>query len=174
MVNLEIARQRLQVQGISNTPFTSPEAVLESLGAVQAQDYLAALWAIGLRMQHATIDRIEQAIAEKTIVRTLLLRNTVHFLPAKNIHWLLTLIGPRMRMIINNVARSNGIELNETLFQKSQEIITAALQGGKQTDPHRALRGIATKGCASGSAWRTPDCATCSCRRSDMLRTPSG
>jgi hypothetical protein len=132
MVNLEIARRRLQVQGISNTPFTSPEAVLESLGAVQAQDYLAALWAIGLRMQHATIDRIEQAIVDKTIVRTLLLRNTVHFVPAKNIRWLLILIGPRIRMIINNVARSNGIELNETLFQKSQEIIIAALQGSKQ------------------------------------------
>ena len=40
------------------------------LGAVQAQDYLGSLWAIGLRMQNATEEAVEQAIADRTIIRT--------------------------------------------------------------------------------------------------------
>jgi hypothetical protein len=132
MPNLDIARQRLLTQGISDGAFASPEETVRWLGAVQSQDYLASLWGIGLRTKNATIATVEQAIADKAIVRTLLIRNTVHIVASENIRWLLTLAGSRMRMIINNVARANKIDLSEAIFEKSKEIIAASLQGGKQ------------------------------------------
>jgi Winged helix DNA-binding domain len=131
-VDLDIAQRRLHAQGLTGQPFDSPASVVEALGAVQAQDYPAALWAIGQRLPTATIQAVEQAIAEKSLLRTLLLRNTVHIVPAPNLPWLLRLAGPRMRMIINNVARANKITLDEQMFATAEEIIAKALQGGNQ------------------------------------------
>ena len=53
MTNLDIAHQRLHNQLITQRTFENPSDVVRWLGAVQAQDYLGALWAIGLRMRNA-------------------------------------------------------------------------------------------------------------------------
>jgi hypothetical protein len=53
--------------------------VVRWLGAVQAQDYFGALWAVGLRLQNATEADVEQAITAKAIVRTWPMRGTLHF-----------------------------------------------------------------------------------------------
>src|SRR5437879_13522612 len=70
MQNSDLARWRLRSQHISQPTLRSPGEVVAWLGAVQAQDYLAALWAIGMRMSEANASAVEQAIADKTIVRT--------------------------------------------------------------------------------------------------------
>ena len=67
MTGLDIAHQRLYNQHIARATFEKPIDVVEWLGAVQAQDYLGALWAIGLRMGNAAKKDIKQAIADKTI-----------------------------------------------------------------------------------------------------------
>jgi hypothetical protein len=54
---------------------------------MQAQDYLGALWAIGLRLPTATETDIERALAERTIVRTWPLRSTLHVVAAADVHW---------------------------------------------------------------------------------------
>ena len=46
----DVAKARLGAQRISATTFTRPAEVVSWLGAVQAQDYLGALWAVGLRL----------------------------------------------------------------------------------------------------------------------------
>src|SRR5712692_2368262 len=54
MTNLDIAYQRLHNQLISQQTFEKPGDVVQWLGAVQAQDYAAAKWALGLRLQGVT------------------------------------------------------------------------------------------------------------------------
>ncbi len=54
MTNLDIAHQRLHNQLITQPTFEKPGDVVQWLGAVQAQDYAAAKWAFGLRLQGAT------------------------------------------------------------------------------------------------------------------------
>jgi hypothetical protein len=54
MTLLNVARQRLYNQHITSPTFEKPGDGVGWLGAVQAQDYLGSLWAIGLRMQNAT------------------------------------------------------------------------------------------------------------------------
>jgi hypothetical protein len=64
----EIVRQRLEAQCISATAFTRPGDVIAWLGAVQAQDYLGAPWAVGLRCKEACEQDVERALAERKIV----------------------------------------------------------------------------------------------------------
>ena len=81
MAAAAIDLRRLYQQRLSQNPLTTPDEVVAWLGAVQAQDYAGAKWALGLRMQHATDDMIERAFADGTILRTHLLRPTCHLSP---------------------------------------------------------------------------------------------
>lgn len=57
---MELRRQRILTQGIGSH-FDSPLEVVSALGAVQAQDYLGALWAVGLRTRGAVETSVELA-----------------------------------------------------------------------------------------------------------------
>ena len=57
MTPAEILRRRLENQALARTSFRTPEEVVAWFGAVQAQDYLGSLWALGLRMRSATRSR---------------------------------------------------------------------------------------------------------------------
>jgi hypothetical protein len=61
MTYLNIAHQRLHNQLITQQTFEKAEDVVRWLCAVQAQDYAAAKWALGLRMQNSTDDLIGSA-----------------------------------------------------------------------------------------------------------------
>jgi len=127
---LHIGRIRLANQGIANPSFAQPCDVVAWLGALQAQDYAGALWSVGLRMQKATVQAIEQAIADRTIVRTWPMRGTLHFVAAQDVRWLLKLLTPRM--IAQTAGRYRQLELDEAVFARSQELFASALEGGKQ------------------------------------------
>jgi len=104
--------------------------VVRWLGAVQAQDYLGSLWAIGLRMQNATEEAVEQAIADRTIIRTWPMRGTLHFVAAADVRWMLTLLTPRI--IANSRWRLKQLELDHSVFARSRKTLMRALRGGKQ------------------------------------------
>ncbi len=130
MTNSVIVRQRLLSQKISESTCTKPAEIVSWFGAMQAQDYLAAKWAIGLRLPGATDVLIEQAIADRSIVRTWAFRGTLHMIAAEDVRWMLTLLRPRLHRITGTHCRK--LDLNETLLLKSQAIMTHALQGGKE------------------------------------------
>ena len=130
MERLDIARRRLHSQRISNAPFRKPSEVVKWLGAVQAQDYTAAKWALGLRMQGATNDDIDQAFADGTILRTHVLRPTWHFVTPADIRWLLALTSPRVHAANAFIYRK--LELDNRLLRRSNATLTKALRGGKQ------------------------------------------
>jgi hypothetical protein len=104
---------------------------VESLGAVQAQDYKSALWAIGLRTKNPSFAMVERSFAEGRIVRSTLFRNTLHIVSAADIRWILKLTSARSRVFIDRIARSHGLDLNEDLVERSQDIIAGALHRGK-------------------------------------------
>jgi len=130
MTNFDIPHLRLYNQYISRVTFEQPADVVAWLGAVQAQDYLGALWAVGLRTRNATEKAIEQAIAEKTIVRTWPMRGTLHFVAAADAHWMIELLTPRV--IAASARRRLMHELDEPIFARSRALFGRALEGGKQ------------------------------------------
>jgi DNA-binding MarR family transcriptional regulator len=59
-------------------PWRGASEVVRWLGAVQAQDYSSALWAIGLRLKDAREEDVVDALAKREIVRTWPMRGTLH------------------------------------------------------------------------------------------------
>src|SRR5437660_7309372 len=130
MTNLDIAHRRLHNQRIAGAPFEKPVDVVTWLGAVQAQDYAAAKWALGLRMQGATDESIEQAFVDGTILRTHVMRPTWHFVAPADIRWLLALTAPRVHA--GNDYYYHMFGLDDAIFMRSNVVLAKALQGGKQ------------------------------------------
>jgi hypothetical protein len=147
---IDIARLRLHNQRIARATFERPEDVVAWLGAVQAQDYQGALWAVGLRMRDAVEADIERALAEQTIIRTWPMRGTLHFVAAADARWMLDLMTPR---IVANIAQTflRRFDLDESTFAHSKELFERALQGGKRlsrTAMYKVLEegGVSTAG----------------------------
>jgi Winged helix DNA-binding domain len=90
----DLAQLRLQNQRIAGKKFKTPEEVVAHFGAMQAQDYLGALWAIGLRMEKAAENAVEKAIAEAKIVRMWPMRRTLHFVAREDAWWMHELTTP--------------------------------------------------------------------------------
>jgi hypothetical protein len=127
----EIAKSRLSSQHISRDSKMYPEGVLTSLGAVQAQDYPAALWAIGLRCGDSTTKAdVEEAIAKRKISRTWLMRGTLHFASSRDIQWMLGLFAPRL--IHTAISRDRHLGLGDDVVKRSEALFVAALKGNRQ------------------------------------------
>jgi hypothetical protein len=123
-----IARLRLQNQQIARSRFAAPQEVVAWHGAMQAQDYTHAKWAVGLRLPEATDALVEQAVAEGAIVRTHVLRPTWHFVAAADIRWMLALTGPVIDL--QSAARQRELGLDAALFRRTNDLIARALEGG--------------------------------------------
>ena len=100
------------------------------MGAIQAQDYLGALWAVGLRSQSACESDVEQALARRSIVRTWPMRGTLHFVAAADVRWMLELLAPPA--LAQSAGRFRQLGLDETILARSRTIVVKALQGGHQ------------------------------------------
>jgi hypothetical protein len=130
MMNLEITTQRLSNQRLSHTNFKTPQEVVQWLGAVQAQDYAGAKWAIAQRMTDTTEAALDQALAGGSILRTHLMRPTWHFVTPEDIRWLLKLTAPRVLTMLASMDRQ--LELDKAILKQSNAILTKALQDNKQ------------------------------------------
>lgn len=149
MKSSEVAPMRLHNQGLAAGRFKDPADVVRWFGAVQAQDYLGSLWALGLRLPGASEAAVEQAVADRAIVRTWPLRGTLHFVAAEDARWMLGLSGART--IARVAGRYRQLGLDEATFAKSLKVIGRALEGGRlQTRAELAAvlerRGVATDG----------------------------
>ncbi|OJW81065.1 MAG: hypothetical protein BGO69_03095 [Bacteroidetes bacterium 46-16] len=126
MTAAELIRYRLYNQQVTNQSFVRPGDMVTYLGAVQAQDYNAAKWALGLRLAKATDSGIEQAFNKGEIIRTHILRPTWHFVAPADLRWMLQLTAPRIKIL--SKYQHSRLELDDKLFLKSNKIIAKALQ----------------------------------------------
>src|SRR5512132_3030347 len=125
MTTLDIAHHRLNNQRLSSSEFKKPAEVVHWLGAVQAQDYYAAKWALGSRILATTDQAIEKAFADGEILRTHVMRPTWHFVSPADIRWLLKLTAPRVNAACKYQYRK--LELEEAVFKRTNKAITKAL-----------------------------------------------
>jgi hypothetical protein len=123
----DIPKLRLQNQHLIGKKCKTPEEVATELGAVQAQDYAAVKWGVGLRMETATDDIIEKAYNEGKILRTHVMRPTWHLITPENIRWMQELTSSRVKQLMNTYNKK--LELTDALFAKSNKAVTKALKG---------------------------------------------
>jgi hypothetical protein len=126
----DIAHLRLASQQITISRGHSVTEVVRALGVVQAQDYASALWAIGARLPGSTQNDVTRAIAEHSIVRTWVMRGTIHLLAAEDVRWMQQLLAPRL--LSGATGRDRQLGLDEATYSRSRTLLEKALQGGKQ------------------------------------------
>jgi hypothetical protein len=119
---------RLQNQQIAKHNFKSVQDLVHWMGAIQAQDYNMAKWAIGARLPNATDQKLEEAFRKGEIIRTHLLRPTWHIVSSTDIHWMLELTAPHIKSLLRS--RHRELELDESTINKSKSIIENTLLGG--------------------------------------------
>lgn len=126
----DIAALRLKNQQLTSTGFVSVKQLVGWMGAIQAQDYNQAKWAIGVRMPHLTEDQIEDAYNKGEIIRTHLMRPTWHFVTADDLYWMLELTSPQIKSVLNSRHRELGI--TELLINNSYLVIEEAINKSEQ------------------------------------------
>ena len=151
---MDIAHRRLVNQHLTAPRLTRPEAVVAWMGAVQAQDYAAAKWALGLRLVEATDDVVERAFNDGSIVRTHVLRPTWHFVAPVDIRWMLALTGPRVRALSAPYFRKLG--LDENVLSRCNAAIERALRGGKQLTREQLRSALQEAGIQADEELRLP------------------
>ncbi len=124
------ARRRMRAQRLWGTGCERPEEVLQVLAAVQSQEFALARWSLAQRTRKAEAAAIDRAFAEGAILRTHVLRPTWHFVLAADIRWMLDLSGPHVQA--RNAHRYRQLELDGKLLARSNAIVAAALEGGRQ------------------------------------------
>ena len=147
-----IAHARLANQRLAGTGFTRPGDVVRWLGAVQAQDYLGARWALALRMRRGTDAAIERAFAAGEILRTHVMRPTWHFVAPDDIRWMLNLTAPRVRAAMSSYDRKLG--LDAAVIRRSDKAIAAALAGGTHLTRQELKTRLQKAGIVTGGVQR--------------------
>ena len=125
----EVAEMRLHIQQVTSTKFSTAKELVSWMGAIKAQDYAMAKWAIGVRTMNSTQTDSDKAIDKGEIIRTHLLRPTWHFVSSADIYWMLELTAPQIRVLMRS--RDKQLGLSESIYKKSNSIIRKAFTEGK-------------------------------------------
>jgi hypothetical protein len=128
MANFDIAQRRLRNQRVSGEPLDRPEDLVRWMCAVQSQEYLAAKWAMSLRLRGATEADLDRAFDEGRFLRTHVMRPTWHFVLPEDIRWMLEFTAPRIKAGLR--ARHLELELCPGVFARSNDALVKALRGG--------------------------------------------
>jgi hypothetical protein len=154
---MNIPNARLANQHINASQFNDPQSLVAYMGAIQAQDFSMARWAIGLRIPGATDAAIEQALNTGQLVRTHILRPTWHIVAAQDVRWMMALTGKSIKAA--SASRDRELGIDTALYARTNDLICKALAGnnhltraeimqfleqnGVKTDPSRAVHFMA-------------------------------
>lgn len=136
-----ILQNRLIRQHIGQPYSGVMQELVSYMGAVQAQDYGAARWAIGLRMPGTSAAAVDAALADASLIRTHVLRPTWHFIAPQDAHWMLQLSARRINMAC--ATYNKKLELDTKMFNKCNRLFEKTLAGKQLT--RQALAAVLNK-----------------------------
>jgi len=143
-----IAR-RMRAQRLTAPMAADPAAVVGWFGAVQAQDYQGAKWALTLRAPALTDAQLDQALADGTIIRTHGPRPTWHFIARDDARFVLAAVGPRVQT--RSQAMYRQYEIDAALMTRVCRVIEKLLGGGKFATRAAIAKALAAKGIEASS-----------------------
>lgn len=128
----DLRRLRLAGHLLDRPRAADVAGVVSRLGALQAQDRGASLWSLGLRAG-VEVATVEQAAADRTVVRTWPMRGTLHWVPAEDARWMCrTLSGPAVRAG-RRLREQRGID--DAALSRAREVLTDVLADGPRSRP---------------------------------------
>ncbi len=122
----------------------TPLAVAEWFGALQAQDVASGHWSIGVRCPGATEATVLESFERGDLVRTWSMRGTIHVVPARDVSWMLNLMGPRALASSARRRESLGLTLREV--ERAADAIATELGRARVLTRAEALATIAAAG----------------------------
>lgn len=142
--------QRIARHGFIDRPATSASAAARLTCGLQAQDLQAARLSVRSRSESVTDADVIRAIdVDRSVVRTSLMRATIHLVDARDARWLMALIGPAIARKFQSRWRELGL---------STDVLTAAvtalpevLESGPRTRGE-VVTALAARGLAMPSA----------------------
>ncbi|WP_281634270.1 winged helix DNA-binding domain-containing protein [Flavobacterium luteolum] len=125
MIHSEISHYRMASQKLYQENQCSPQEIVQHFGAMQAQDYAMAKWAIGSRC-NSSEKEIEEAVNSGKIIRTHILRPTWHFVSADDIYWMLDLSAPQVQRFTISAAKKFDYDLKklDKINNKIQKLLS--------------------------------------------------
>ena len=141
-----ITHIRVASQQLEQPRFESPKELVSWMGAIQAQEYEMAKWAIGIRLRSSSLETVNEALYKGDILRTHVMRPTWHFVAAEDIRWMLMLSSERIKAAVMSYAKGHFGKIEKALFTRCLDQIGKILEGYKSLTKQE----IAEHFCCSG------------------------
>jgi hypothetical protein len=136
--------ERMARHGLGSRPASSPETATALTTALQAQDNLAARLGVRARATGVTDADVRRAIdTDRTLVRTWLMRGTIHQVVADDVRWLVRVVGPAVAGKFRTRRRRLG--LTDDVLDRCVAALPALLADGPR-NRHDIRAGLAECG----------------------------
>lgn len=122
----------------------TPLEVAEWFGALQAQDVASAHWSLGVRCRGATEATVLESFERGDIVRTWPMRGTIHVVPARDVSWMIRLMGPRA--LASSKRRRESLGLTRGVEARATEALVTELGTARVLTRAQAVAAIAAAG----------------------------
>ncbi len=142
----EVGLLRLTSQVLAGARAASPLEAVQRLLAVQGQDYPGVLTSLALRAADRSRAEVLAALDRGEIVRSWPMRGTLHLTAARDLPWMLDLLGERA--MAGAARRRASLGLTDADVARSNEAVVAALSGGRRLSRAELLAAIEAGGVA--------------------------
>jgi len=126
----DVAAERMRRHGLT-TPAPDPVAAARGSAGLQAQDVPASRLAVRARTRGLTVADAVAATDGGHLVRTWLMRSTLHAVPAADVGWLVRLFGPIVAR--RDRRRRLSLGLDDALCERALATLPGVLAGGPLT-----------------------------------------
>lgn len=124
-----LAGPRQAALGLTGVRPHSPAEVVAHLGAVQSQAYAMALWAVGRRVEAATLTSVHESFQRGELVRTHVLRPTWHFVVPTDLRWLQQATRARVHRLMATTNKPLG--LSTPVLERAAGVLLDELADGQ-------------------------------------------
>ena len=126
-----IATIRLHSQQLTDPVFDNPKELVAYMGAMQAQEYTMAKWAIGIRLKDGRLSAVDEALWKGEIIRTHVMRPTWHFVAAEDIRWMLKLSAKHILSANDSYAKGRDLDISTEIYNKANDLLVKTLEGNR-------------------------------------------
>ncbi|MFJ8582070.1 winged helix DNA-binding domain-containing protein [Micromonospora sp. NPDC093277] len=143
LTNAEALALRMTSLLLRPHPHVNPDsvaAVVEWFGAMQAQDAASGLWSLGVRLPGRTQADVRAALERREALRTWPMRGTIHLVPSRDAHWMLSVTG--VRVLAAAATTRTQLGLTEADSERAVDVLGAALTGGRRLTRAQCLAAL--------------------------------
>lgn len=150
----DVLAQRIARQGFIDRPATSTADAARLTGGLQAQDPQASRLGVRARAQDLTEADVLRAIdVDRSVVRTWLMRATIHLVPADDVRWMTRLLGP----VIARKFSKRWLDLGLTADVLARAVAALPdILGGVPQTRHQVVAALAERGIVIDTAEQAP------------------